>query len=209
MGWGRLSHDIDDLVLCPDGEAHVVYQRAMPETGTVRLYLPIPPGLPGTFEIKATFSFYCDIDPEDAMNYTRSGLDIQFRPHLLRFGDAYRRDDGSWATPGTPKADAFFSSDDFYEPEYRRRSDAQKWETTLSKSKRKRSNSLHDPVFDVSRIVREHGHLARVKSQMKFGLVISVKNSAVPDLYNLVVTHFAGRLQPMRPRTEVRVQTRG
>jgi len=207
-GWGRLSHELDDLVLCPDGEAHVVYQRAMPETGTVRLLLPIPPGLPGTFEIKATFSFYCDIDPEDAMNYTKAGLDIQFRPDLSRFGPAYRRDDGSWATPTTPKSDSFFSSNDFYEPEYRRRSDAHKWETTLSQVKRKRSNSLNMPVFDVSRIIREHGHIARVKSQMKFGLVISVKNSSVPDLYDRVVTHFAGRLQPMRPRAEVRLQTR-
>src|SRR3546814_102393 len=84
IGWGLLSHGLGDLVLCDDYEAHILYQRQMPTTGAVRLYLPIPEGLSGNVEIKATFSFYCDVDPEDAINYTRGGLEIQFRPDTTR-----------------------------------------------------------------------------------------------------------------------------
>ena len=139
VGWGLLSHHLGDLVLCQDGEAHIIYQRQMPLTGAVRLYLPVPEGLPGNVEIVATFCFYSDIDPEDSFNYTRGGLEIQFRPDTLKKGKPYEKD-GRLIIPTTPPSDTFFGSADYYTTEFERRQDAQKWETVLHDSKTKRAS---------------------------------------------------------------------
>lgn len=206
-GWGLLSHNLDDLVLCDDYEAHIVYQRQMPTTGAVRLYLPIPPGLTGNVEIKATFSFYCDVDPEDAINYTRGGLEIQFRPDTTRLPPPYVTD-GRLITPTVPASESFFSAKNFYAPEHLQRDDAQKWETTLTRSKTKRVSSLAQPAFDVSYIAREHGHSGARPSNMKFALVLTLRNRSARDLYDRVIVRSNNRLQPMRPRAGIIVPIR-
>ncbi len=210
VGWGLVPHQLGDLVLCGDGEAHVVYQRQMPETGAVRFFLPVPTGLPGMVEIKATFCFYCDVDPEDALNYTRAGLDIQFRPDTLHIPPPYVKD-GKLITPTVPKADSFFTSKDVYTTEHMRRSDAQKWETTLSRTKNKRASSLLQPAFDVGLIYREHGHDSRRAANMKVALVVTIRNKGTIDLYDRVVASSGNRLQPLRPRANVPIplRTRG
>ncbi|MCX7360359.1 MAG: S8 family serine peptidase, partial [Alphaproteobacteria bacterium] len=202
VGWGFVSHNLGDLVLCGDHEAHVVYQRQMPVSGAVRLYLPLPTGLTGNVEIKATFCFYCDVDPEDAINYTRAGLEIQFRPNTRLIPPPYRKN-GKLITPTTPSSDTFFSAADLYATEHMRRDDAQKWETTLSKTKTKRAASLVQPAFDVSQITREHGHASRRSSNMKVALVLTIRNRNAPNLYDQVVVSSGNRLQPMRARAGV------
>jgi hypothetical protein len=207
IGWGLVSHGLGDLVLCDDYEAHIVYQRQMPTTGAVRLYLPIPDGLTGNVEIKATFSFYCDVDPEDAINYTRGGLDIQFRPNTTRIPPPYYSGQ-KLITPTVPASDAFFSARNFYANEHMRRDDAQKWETTLTRTKAKRASSLAQPAFDVSYISREHGHNGRRPASMKFALALTIRNRSARDLYDRVIVSSGNRLQPMRPRAGVQVPVR-
>ena len=207
VGWGSVSHHVGDLVLCGDHEAHVVYQRAMPESGAVRLYLPIPDGMTGNVEIKATFCFYCDVDPEDAINYTRAGLEIQFRPDTTRIPPPYKKN-GKTIAPTMPATDTFFSSADFYASENMKRGDAQKWETTLSRTKKKRASSLVQPAFDVSQITREHGHAGARSANMKVALVLTIRNRQMANLYDQVVVSSRNRLQPMRARTGVTVPVR-
>jgi hypothetical protein len=207
MGWGFVSHGLGDLVLCDDFEAHVLYQRQMPTTGAVRLYLPVPDGLAGNVEIKATFCFFCDVDPEDAINYTRGGLDIQFRPDTTRIPPPYLKN-GKLYRPTTPAADNFFSAKNFYATEHLQRDDAQKWETTLSRTKNKRASSLNQPAFDVSYIAREHGHGGRRAGNMKFALALTLRNRSAKDLYDRVIVSSGNRLQPMRPRAGVQVPLR-
>ena len=206
-GWGFLSHGLGDLVLCDDYEAHILYQRAMPVTGAVRLYLPVPDGLSGMVEIKATFSFYCEVDPEDAINYTRAGLEIQFRPDTTRVRPPYRQG-SKLIVPTTPIADSFFTANSFYASEHMRREDAQKWETTLSRTKGKRASSLNRPAFDVSYVAREHGHGGRRSANMKFALALTIRNRSVQDLYERVIATSGNRLQPMRPRAGVTIPVR-
>jgi hypothetical protein len=208
VGWGLVSHELADLVLCDDHEAHVVYQRQMPETGAVRFYLPVPPGLKGTVEIKATFCFFCSIDPEDAISYTRAGLDVQFRPDTLSVPPAYIKD-GKVITPTVPKADGFFSSADMYASEHMRRGDAHKWETTFSRTKSKRVTSLVQPAFDVGLIAREHGHDGRRPADMKVALIVTLRNKHAADLYDRVVASSGNRLQPLRPRAGVPIPVLG
>jgi len=207
IGWGLVSHGLGDLVLCDDYEAHIVYQRQMPTTGAVRLYLPILDGLSGNVEIKATFSFYCEVDPEDAINYTRGGLDIQFRPDTTRVPAPYYSG-GKFITPTIPASDSFFSAKNFYATEHMQRGDAQKWETTLSCAKTKRASSLAQPAFDVSYITREHGRSGRRPANMKFALALTLRNRSAPDLYDRVIISSGNRLQPMRPRAGIPVPIR-
>lgn len=207
IGWGLVSHGLGDLVLCEDYEAHIVCQRQMPTTGAVRLYLPVHTGLTGNVEIKATFSFYCEVDPEDAINYTRGGLDIQFRPNTTVIPPPYYKNE-KLITPTVPASDSFFSAKNFYATEYMHRDDAQKWETTLTRSKSKRASSLHQPAFDVSFISREHGHNGRRSGNMKFALALTIRNRSAPDLYDRVIVSSGNRLQPMRPRVGVQVPIR-
>lgn len=206
-GWGFVSHGLGDLVLCDDYEAHIVYQRQMPTTGAVRLYLPVPDGLTGNVEIKATFCFYCEVDPEDAINYTRAGLDIQFRPDTTNIPAPYFKGT-KLITPTVATSDSFFSAKNFYASEHMQRDDAQKWETTLSRSKTKRATSLKQPAFDVSYVAREHGHGGRRSANMKFALALTIRNRSAKDLYNRVIVSSGNRLQPMRPRTGVQVPIR-
>ncbi len=207
IGWGLVSHGLGDLVLCDDYEAHIVYQRQMPTTGAVRLYLPVPDGLTGNVEIKATFSFYCEVDPEDAINYTRGGLDIQFRPDTTRIPPPYYSG-SKLITPTVPASDSFFSAKNFYATEHMQRDDAQKWETTLTRAKTKRASSLARPAFDVSYISREHGHSGRRLANMKFALALTIRNRSARDLYDRVIVSSGNRLQPMRPRAGVQVPVR-
>lgn len=202
VGWGLLSHHLGDLVLCQDGEAHVIYQRKMPLTGAVRMYLPVPSGLIGNVDIKATFCFYSDIDPEDAFSYTRGGLEIQFRPDSLKAGKPYEKD-GRLIEPETPPSETFFGAGDFYSTEVERRQDAQKWETTLKASKTKRASSLREPAFDVSFIAREHGHGGGRAPQVKIALVLTITSAKTRDLYDRVLTSYRERLKPLRPRIQL------
>lgn len=206
-GWGFVSHGLGDLVLCDDYEAHILYQRLMPTSGAVRLYLPIPANLAGMVEIKATFSFYCEVDPEDAINYTRGGLDIQFRPDTITIPAPYYKG-SKLITPTVPSSDSFFTAKNFYASEHIQRDDAQKWETTLSRTKNKRASSLNQPAFDVSYVAREHGHGGRRSANMKFALALTLRNRSAKDLYDRVIVSSGNRLQPMRPRAGVQVPVR-
>jgi hypothetical protein len=134
VGWGRLSHLLGDIIICNDGEARIIYQRQMPTTGSVRLYLPVPSGMRGDVEIKATFALFCEVDPEDSINYTRAGLDIQFRPDTFKIRPPYTKN-GELITPTVPVSDSFFGANDFYAAEYMRREDAQKWESASIRCK--------------------------------------------------------------------------
>lgn len=205
VGWGRISSDLDDLILCQDGEAHIVYQRTLPTSQAVRLPIPIPQAIEGNVEIKATFCFYTDVDPEDALNYTRAGLDIQFRPNMNVFG-TYEKD-GRTVRSKTPKSDEFFKSNDFYATEVAQRGDAQKWETILSRTRRKRASSLYLPAFDVAHLARSHGHDGPRRGNVKFALILSLRNRHMRDLYEQVLAQHPTQLYPLTLRARIRGRT--
>ncbi|RAK60092.1 peptidase S8 and S53, subtilisin, kexin, sedolisin [Phenylobacterium hankyongense] len=207
VGWGCLPHGVGDLVLCRDGEAHVLYQRQMPPQGSVRMELPVPSDVHGRIEIRGTFCIYSDVDPEDALNYTRGGLEIAFRPDSVTLPEPYEKD-GRVIEPTVPKTSGFFSSEELYSTEFARRDDAHKWETVFTRTKRMNSSSLNRPVFDVSYAARAHGHTGRRAPHMKVALVLTLRHAKTRDLYDRVVRTAAGRLQPMRPRPGLAVPTR-
>ncbi|MGW6449384.1 S8 family peptidase [Lentzea sp. NPDC055074] len=197
VGWGRLPSLIDDLVVCPDGTVRVVYQGELNPSQYLRALLPLPESsLSGFVTVDATFCYATAVDPQDPGSYTRSGLEVVFRPHAKKFKDA--------ATE--PTSSSFFQRSD-YDNERTLRNDAQKWETTLHRSKRFRGSSLYQPVFDIHHNARTGGGAASGVDRIRYALVITVRSTRTPDIYDQVVRTYVGRLEAFRPRIEIPIQT--
>jgi hypothetical protein len=197
VGWGRLPRDIQEIVECASGTVRVLYQGELSPSQYLRAPIPLPEGsLRGLVTLRATFCYATATDPEDPGAYTRSGLEVTFRPHMARFANPE-------AT--LPKTASFFKKTDF-DTEQSLRNDAQKWETTLNASRRFQSDSLSAPVFDVHYNARSQGGAARDPERMRYALVVTVEAPRVPDLYDQVARAFAGQLEAMTPVVEVPVR---
>jgi subtilase family protein len=200
VGWGRIPADLNTLLLCDGCEARVVFQGRLRPGGYVQVPIPFPRGdVKGMVEIAATFCFACPTDPQDAANYTRSGLEITFRPRSTDFrkpADQY------------PKSAAFFSQGDF-EGELERRRNAHKWETTLHAVRNKRSTSLDNPAFYIHHGARAKGRSTAGGEEIPYALVLNVRADKDNTLYDRIVTQYRTQLEVMRPviRIPIRPQS--
>src|SRR3546814_16942721 len=77
---------------------------------------------------------------------------------------------------------------------------AQKWETTLKATKIKRSSSLNDPAFDVTYFSRNHGHNASRRGNIRFALIITLRNRKMANLHDRFLQRYRNRLVKFRPR---------
>jgi len=141
IGWGRIPEEMNDMVVCEDGIARVVYQGTMTPGHFLRMPIPMPNTFPDScsVSIQATFCIASITDPQDPSNYTRSGLDIAFRPHA----EKRAKNESLHA-----KTAGFFRTTDF-DSETELRYGAHKWETVMHANKKLRGTSLKDPIFDV------------------------------------------------------------
>jgi hypothetical protein len=158
--------------------------------------LEFTPHLPTPFQQSRFSTYFRDAcpDPHDPSNYTRSGLDITFRPHADKFAkDAAH-----------PISSSFFRRTD-YDTEKELRQDAHKWETTLHRRRRFNPATLKDPVFDVHYQVRESGH-ATVGDKIRYAMIISVVAPKVENLYDRIVQRYQTQLEPIRPVIEIPIQ---
>lgn len=196
VGWGRLPESIDELVVCGDGMARVVYQGELTPAQYLRTPIPLPSGnLEGRITITATFCFASETDPQDPSNYTRSGLDITFRPHAERIEEGKKQ----------PKTTSYFRRTD-YDTEAELRHDAHKWETTLHRRQNFQPTSLKDPFFDVHYQTRQTGKVSRGTDKIRYALIITVAAPRMPNLYDRVVQRYRTQLEPLRPVIEVPVR---
>jgi hypothetical protein len=131
VGRGRIAQPIGRITECADGEARILYQGELTAKKYLRARIPVPTDLPksGNLTIRATIAYSTDVDPSDPGNYTRSGLDVVFRPHRGKFG---KNGDTT-----LPVSDSFFKQHEFEtEDELRRYS--HKWDTVMQSCKTKR-----------------------------------------------------------------------
>lgn len=196
VGWGKTPDELTAIAVCDDGMVRVIYQGELTPTQYLRALIPMPDqALEGFVTLRATFCYATPVDPEDPGNYTRSGLEVTFRPHAGQFN--------SGAVDPAPKP--FFKRGEF-DPERELRRDAQKWETTLHHEQRFRAQSLKDPVFDIHYNAREGGGPSREAERMRYALVVDVLSPRTPHLYDLVSAAFAGRLEALVPLIEIPVR---
>ena len=203
VGWGRLETDSVRLITCDDDEALIVYQGELPVGEHLRVRVPTPAdAMEGFVWVSATLVISPEVDPEHPSAYTRSGLQVAFRPHSQRFSKPV---DGR--APNHAKTKAFFSERLLYgASESVLREDGNKWEPCLSGRVRLRPTSLFEPCFDIYYHTREAGMTARDPQRIPYSLIVGLHARRVPDLYDRVVRAYANVLIPLRPQTRVQIQ---
>jgi hypothetical protein len=203
VGWGRIPNSVEDLITCGPNIAHVIYQGELTPGKWLRAPIPMPPPpLLGSITISATFCFVSETDPQDPLAYTRSGLEVVFRPNQARV-----RDEDQHHASSSP----FFRPREFYKyaSEEELRQDAHKWETTLHASKRFLSKTLNNPVFDIHYHARSAGGHAQSPSRIPYALVVSVAAPKMPDIYNQLLQKYRTKLEVLRPVIEIPIRTQG
>jgi len=190
MGWGGITTNVEDMLICPDYEVSVLFQGELLPGKYLRAPIPLPTQqLKGKVTIKATFCYASPIDPQDPGSYTRSGLDITFRPDLEKFTEE---------SSTIAKSASFFRKSDF-DTEDVLRHDAHKWETVLSAEKTKHGTSLNKPVFDIHYTARSGGGSSLDARPIPYALIITIKSQHTPNLYDQVVRAYPGILVPLTP----------
>lgn len=209
VGWGRLPEDLESFVVCQEGEAHIVYQGNLSPSQWMRFSVPEPQGgFTAAATLRATFCYFTAVDPEDALNYTRAGLGIVFRPNTVDPPPEYVDKAGKRRQPSQHESSTFFQSKGYYSTEAQRRADAHKWETTLRAENTFRPSVLKRPVFDVEHQARLHGGPATRRPDVPYALILSVRAPEEPDLYNRILTAYRNRLEVLRPLVEVPIAVR-
>ena len=198
-GWGRVPQSIDEMVICPDGTARIVYQGTLDPGRVLRAPIPLPADiLPGLIKVRATFCYATVVDPQDPCNYTRSGLDIVFRP------DENKMSEGGQVAA----SERFFKRHD-YSTEDERRQFEQKWETSMHAERQLQAGRLHRPVFDVHYIARSGGGPAQDASPIPYALVVTISSRKVRDLYNRILQAYPTHLEALVPQIEIPITVRG
>lgn len=196
VGWGKVPEDLMDVITCPAGVARVVYQGELKPGKYLRAALPLPAsGLKGNIRLKATFCYASPTDPQDAVAYTRAGLEVVFRPSDKK------------VKSGKANADTkgFFDMKK-YATEEERRSDLGKWETVLHGNKSMRGSSLENPVFDIHYNAREGGGPTTSAEKIRYALIISVEAPKNEDVYNEILRAYAKTLVPIQPKVTLPVR---
>ncbi|TQV64422.1 MAG: S8 family peptidase [Halothiobacillaceae bacterium] len=196
VGWGKVPEDLMDIITCPAGVARVVYQGELKPGKYLRAQLPLPTGgLQGNIRLKATFCYASPTDPQDAVAYTRAGLEVVFRPSEKK------------VKVGKSNADTkgFFDMKK-YATEDERRSDMGKWETVLHGNNSMRGSSLDNPVFDIHYNAREAGSPTTSAEKIRYALIITVEAPKHTDLYNDILRAYAKTLLPIQPKVTLPVR---
>jgi hypothetical protein len=197
VGWGRVPDDLDALVTCKDGVVRIVYQGELTASKYIRAEIPTPvSALKGNVEITATFCFATAVDSAHPGNYTRSGLEVFFRPNE----DV--REDGAMHA----KTASFFRPGELYPTEDELRRDAHKWENCLHASIRKRGSGLKRPVFDIHYNARAEGRNDTTPNKIAYALVISIEAPSNKDIYDQVIRRYRTRLEVLNPVIQIPIR---
>lgn len=208
VGWGRLPALLDDIATCHDGEATVVYQGVLEPSRYRRFQLPVPvDGFAGKVSFRATFVTATAVDPEDAINYTRTGVGIAFRPKTVGH-PGYVKVKGEWKERSVHESKPFYGKSAIFETEQVLRDDAQRWESVLKASRTYMPTTLDQPVFDIEHLARANGQAAPRSEGVQYALIVTVSERGSNDLYNRIVRSYSGRLQVMRPQVDIPIRPR-
>lgn len=197
VGFGRIARSLEDIVVCNDGTMRVVFQGRITASKYIRVPIPVPlTSLPGRVKIKATLCYTSAIDPHHPENYTRSGLELSFRPDKTK--KTFNKETGRESQHAATKTFFGTMKKDFQSEEELRR-DALKWENCMHAVKNFYGTSLNDPVFDIHYNARIEGHNDTKSQAIEYALVITVEAPKVTDLYDKVVRRYATHLEQLVP----------
>ncbi|KZL00472.1 MULTISPECIES: S8 family peptidase [unclassified Pseudovibrio] len=200
VGWGSIPNDITALMTCKDNEATVIYQGFLEPTRHMRFPLPMPnDGFRNKVSIKATFVVSTPVDPEDAINYTRTGVGISFRPSTV--GHPGFHSNGNERSTHEPRT--FFGKSQIFKTEQELRDDAARWETVRKRIQNFRAKTLNRPVFDIEHLARQNGRSATRSNSIPYALIATIQEIKNNDLYNSIIRTYGNRLKALEPRIEI------
>lgn len=189
VGWGKIPEDVMDIITCGDGVARIIYQGELKPGKYLRAPLPMPSsGLQGMVNLKATFCFATHTDPHHSGSYTRSGLEVVFRPHGKKVDEGKTR----------ARTRSFFSLGK-YATEASRRSDSGKWETVLHDEDRIRGSGLKDAVFDIHYAARSGTGADPRAEKIAYALVVTIEAPKHPNLFSSIVSQYSKTLVALTP----------
>lgn len=197
IGWGRVPSDLNDLIVCGDGMARIVYQGRLKPGKFLRARVPLPKGpLEGMVKLTATFCYASPVDVEDAAAYTKAGLKVTFRPHAGK------------PSGKQVKTRSFFSSKEF-RTEQEERADLGKWETVLHASHTMRGSSLHEATFDIHYNARDGGGQAGAGGNLiPYALVLTVEARRHMELHEEILQAHSV-LKALEPRITLPIRIGG
>ncbi|WP_071145736.1 S8 family peptidase [Bacteroides ihuae] len=201
IGWGRVSRTLDDIVICDDHIMRVVFQGRISASKFLRAPIPLPNDtLTGKVTIKATLCYVTNIDPHHPDNYTKSGLEVTFRPHRNK----KKKTQAGEAEPLHASTKPFFGeSKKIFQTEGELRHDSWKWENCIHAEKTFLGTSLYNPVFDIHYNARSEGHDDSKGQELQYALVITVEAPKVKDLYDQIVRKYATLLEQLQPIIDI------
>lgn len=195
IGWGKIPSEIEEIVLTDDSTARIVFQGSLSPSEWVKFPIPVPAdALPGKVKISATLCFASMTNPQDPVNYTMSGLEIRFRPH-----EDIRKE----VSQLYPDSKPFFKASELYGETDCDRSDAHKWETTLSSSKNMYGKGLKNPTFNIHYNARDCGNTTNSGIDIPYALVITVSAPKCANLYNKIVNRYRTHLEILKPVIQI------
>ena len=189
VGWGAIPA-LTNIITSSDDTARVIYQGTIIPASYLRAQIPLPHGvLTGLITVTATLTFACEVDPQDPATYTRSGIEVVFRPHSERYANDAATNPTTRSFFGAPSTSS----------ELDLRTSGHKWETVLHDSHRFQPRTLHNPTFDIHYLARQGGTSYPGAPEMRYSLVITLRAPRVPDLYNKVLQTYPTQLQALNP----------
>jgi hypothetical protein len=203
VGWGRFETEVSRLLTCQDDEALVIYQGKLPVGQHLRVPVPVR-GVPlrGMVTISATIMIAPEVDPAHPSSYTRSGLEVAFRPNNNR-----RRVNPDGSMSQQPVTKPFFSATNMYgAAEWQYRDDGVKWEPCLRNEHRFRADTLELPMFDVYYHHRAGAGETAAVEEIPYAMVVGVRAPQVNDLYSRVVRAYPGILVPLKPQVRIQIK---
>jgi hypothetical protein len=188
IGWGRIPDDVNQIIMCGDGIARILYQGRLRSGKYLRAPVPLPAtSLTGMVTLSATFCYASPVDVEDAAAYTKAGLSITFRPNA-------DKPSGKQA-----KTRSFFKRAVF-RTEQEQRTDLGKWETVMHASERMQGKGLNQATFDIHYNAREGGAAVVSGSELiRYALVLTVRAPKHMNLYEDILAEH-NKLKAIEPR---------
>ena len=92
-----------------------------------------------------------------------------------------------------------------FQTEQELRDDANRWESVVKNQQRFNATTLDRPVFDIEHLTRAHGQTAIRSDTVQYALIVTIREKSGTDLYDRILTTFAGRLRPLKPQIDLRV----
>lgn len=201
VGWGRVARSLDDIVVCNNNVMRVVFQGSISASKFIRAPIPLPSNnLQGMVKIKATLCYATPVDPHHPGNYTRSGLEVTFRPNKA---NKKKGKDGITESLHPATKSFFGKSQKAFQTEEELRRDAWKWENCIHSENTYRGTTLNEPVFDIHYNARLEGQSDTRTQEMQYALVITVEAAHIEDLYDQVVRRYATQLEQLQPVIDI------